>query len=140
MTDGCVHLLFNSSWKVYQLAAGQLLSGQQVRYGKGRRYGPSITYKITPAGSLSSSQPGVSPCWANPLSFVLIDPFHLSWKEFPLAIHLFLLTSSILPPNHHTPLIFPLPSSIFHTAPSISNLSSSFYFLSLLSSVLQLVP
>jgi hypothetical protein len=31
----------------------QLLSGQPVRYRKGRRYGPSITYKITPAGSLS---------------------------------------------------------------------------------------
>jgi hypothetical protein len=32
----------------HQLAAGQLLSGQ----GKVRRYGPSITYKIPPAGSL----------------------------------------------------------------------------------------
>jgi hypothetical protein len=28
MTDGCVHLLYNSSWKFHQLAAGQLLSGQ----------------------------------------------------------------------------------------------------------------
>jgi hypothetical protein len=32
MTDGCVHLLHNSSWKFYQLAAGQLLPGQTV-YG-----------------------------------------------------------------------------------------------------------
>jgi hypothetical protein len=31
--DRCVHLLYNSSWKFYQLAAGQLLSGQPVRYG-----------------------------------------------------------------------------------------------------------
>ncbi len=64
-------LLNNSSWKFHQLAAGQLLPGQPVRYGKGRRYGPSITYKITPAGSLSSSQPGGPPCWASPLVFGL---------------------------------------------------------------------
>jgi hypothetical protein len=32
----CVHLLFNSSWEFHQLAAGQLLSGQPVRYVKGR--------------------------------------------------------------------------------------------------------
>jgi hypothetical protein len=37
--------------------------------GKGRRYGPSITDKITPAGSLSHSQPGGPPCWASPLAF-----------------------------------------------------------------------
>ncbi len=36
------------------VALGELLSGQPVQYGKGRRYGPSITYKITPTGSLSS--------------------------------------------------------------------------------------
>ncbi len=41
-----------SSWKFHQLAAGQLLSGQPVRYGKGRRYGRSIIYKITPAGKV----------------------------------------------------------------------------------------
>ncbi len=40
MTDGCVHFLYNSSWKFHQLATGQLLSGQLVWYGKGRRYGP----------------------------------------------------------------------------------------------------
>jgi hypothetical protein len=49
MTDGCVHLLYNSRWKFHQLAAGQLL-GKLVRYEKGRRYGPSIAYKITPPG------------------------------------------------------------------------------------------
>jgi hypothetical protein len=41
MTDGCVHLqqlVVYSSWKFHQLAAGQPLSGQPVRYGKGRRY------------------------------------------------------------------------------------------------------
>jgi hypothetical protein len=49
----CTYVQYYSSWKFHQLAAGQLLSGQPVRYGKERRYGPSITYKITPAGSLS---------------------------------------------------------------------------------------
>jgi len=76
MTDGCVHLLFNSSWKFYQLAAGQLLSGQPERYGKDRRYGPSIMYKITPAGSLSSSQQGGPPCWTSPLAFGLFVSDH----------------------------------------------------------------
>jgi hypothetical protein len=51
----------------YQLEAGQLLSGQPVRYGKGRRYDTSITYKITLAGSLTSSQPGGPSCWTSPL-------------------------------------------------------------------------
>jgi hypothetical protein len=46
MTDGCVHVLKISSWKFHQLAAGQLLLRQGVRYRIGRRYGPSITYKI----------------------------------------------------------------------------------------------
>jgi hypothetical protein len=73
MTDDCVHLLSNSSWKLLQHAAGQLLSWQPVRYGKGRRYGPFITNKIAPpAGSLSSSQPGGPPCWTSPLAFDLI--------------------------------------------------------------------
>jgi hypothetical protein len=73
MTNGCVHLLHNSSWKFHQLAAEQLLSGQPVRYGKGRRYGPSNTYRIIkPVGSLSSNQPGGSPCWGSPLAFGLI--------------------------------------------------------------------
>jgi hypothetical protein len=63
---------YNSSWKFHQLAAEQLLSGQPVRYGKGGREGPSIIYKIAPAGSLSSSQPGGPPYWVIPLAFGLI--------------------------------------------------------------------
>ncbi len=43
---------------------------------KGRWYGQSITYKIKPAGSLSSSQPGGPPCWASPLAFGLIGVNH----------------------------------------------------------------
>jgi hypothetical protein len=78
MMDGCVHLLYNNSWKFHQLAVGQLLSGQPVRYRKGRRYGPFITSKITPAGSLSSSQLGGPPCWAVPLAFSLIGYKHQS--------------------------------------------------------------
>ncbi len=76
-----------SSWRMFvyiynitaagnsvSLQPGHLLSGQPVWYRKGRRYGPSITYKITHAGSLSSSHPGGLPCWASPLAFGLIDP------------------------------------------------------------------
>ncbi len=65
--DGCVHLLY--SWKFHQLAAGQMLSGQPVWYEKGRRYGPSITYIITFAESLFSSQPGGPPGWTSPLAY-----------------------------------------------------------------------
>jgi hypothetical protein len=72
MADGCVHLLYKSCWKFRQLAAGPLLSGPPVQYRKGKQHG----FKITPAGSLSSSQPGGPPCWASPLAFGLIgcDP------------------------------------------------------------------
>ena len=47
-----------------------------IRYGKGRQYGQSITYKITPAGSLSSRPSRGPPCWASPIAFGLIacDP------------------------------------------------------------------
>ncbi len=55
MTNGCVPLLFNSSWKRYQLAAEQLLIGQTVWYGKAGGTAPSVTVHITPAGSLSPS-------------------------------------------------------------------------------------
>jgi hypothetical protein len=68
LTDGCVHLLYKNSWKFHQFAAGQLLSGKTVQYRKGSRYGPFMTYKITPAGSLSYSQPGGPPCWASLVS------------------------------------------------------------------------
>ncbi len=72
MTDGCVHLLYNISQKFHQLTAGQLLSGKPVRYGKGRQYSPSITYKITHAGSRSFCEPGGPPCWPSPSAFGLI--------------------------------------------------------------------
>jgi len=62
----------NNSWKFHQDAAGQLLSGQPVLYGKVREYGTSITHKITPTGSLSSSQPGGQPCWASHLAYRII--------------------------------------------------------------------
>jgi hypothetical protein len=66
----CVMCTFTISWKFHQLAAGH--AGKAVWFGKGRRFGPSITYKITPAGSLSSSQPGGPPSWTSPLAFGLI--------------------------------------------------------------------
>ncbi len=43
-----------------------------TRYRKGSGYGPSITYKITPAGPLSSSQPVRPPRWTSPLAFGLV--------------------------------------------------------------------
>ncbi len=85
MTDDCVHLLYNISWKFHQLAAGQLLSWQPIRYGKGRRYGPSITHKVTPAGSFSYSQPGRPPWWVSPLAFGLIGP---NCQSFSLCLHI----------------------------------------------------
>ncbi len=71
MMEGCVHFQYNSSWKFNQLAVGHLLSGQPVQDGRGSRYGPPITYRITPFGSLSSSQPGRLSCCASPLTFGL---------------------------------------------------------------------
>jgi hypothetical protein len=69
MMDGCEHLVYYGSYKFHKLAAEQLLSGKLVQYGR-QVYGPFITYKITPAGSLSSSQPGGPQ--VSPLAFGLI--------------------------------------------------------------------
>ncbi len=56
-------------------------------------HGPCIKYKITPTGSLSSSQPGRPPYWTGPLAFCLIGhhwnhtfparPSLLRLKPFP---------------------------------------------------------
>ncbi len=93
----CVHLLNNSSWKFlrfhcadrcwkfHQHAAGQLLSGQPVLYGRDWRYGPSIAYNITPVGSFSSSHPGGPPCWTSPLAFGLIG-YSAGWPT-PIGQH-----------------------------------------------------
>ncbi len=63
----------------YIIAAGNSISSQLGGPCQGNRYGwekaggtarPSCT-KPTPAGSLSSSQPGGPPCWASPLAFGL---------------------------------------------------------------------
>jgi hypothetical protein len=79
-------LQYSSSWKFQQLAAGQLLSGKPVRYRKGWWYGPSIIYKITPAGSLSSSQPGGPTCSASPLAFSLIESMGVATSSFDLDV------------------------------------------------------
>jgi hypothetical protein len=71
--NGCI------AWIYYKTGAGNSIGSQLGsscqcnRYGteKCRRYGPSITHKITPAGSLYSSQPGGPPWWASPLAFGL---------------------------------------------------------------------
>ncbi len=68
---------YSYSWNFHQLAAGQLLSGQPVRYGKaGGTARPSPTKSHLPAGPLSSRQPGGPPCWASPLAFGLIEKNH----------------------------------------------------------------
>jgi hypothetical protein len=56
-----VHLLYYSSFKFHQLAAGQFLSGQPVRYGKGRQYGlarPSRTKSDLTGHSPPAGQAG----------------------------------------------------------------------------------
>ncbi len=72
---GHAFLVWNSSWRmvvyIYNItAADNSISSQQGnRYGtQNQGAGPSITYKITPAGSLSSSQQGGPSCWASPLA------------------------------------------------------------------------
>ncbi len=52
MTDGCVHLLHNSRWKFYQLAAGQLRYGTE----KADRARPSRTKSHLPGHSPLASQ------------------------------------------------------------------------------------
>ncbi len=75
-----VHIYYiTADAKFHQLAAGQLLSGQPVQYGKGWQYGPSITYKTTPALQGHSPQPGGPPCWASPLAFGLIGCYLRLW-------------------------------------------------------------
>jgi hypothetical protein len=70
MTVGCVHLLYYSkipsasSWAAHVRVTGTVLKRQAAS--------PSITCKITPAGSLSSSQPGGPTCWASSLALSLI--------------------------------------------------------------------
>ncbi len=61
MTDGCVHLLYNSSCKFHQLAAGQPLSEQPVRSGKAGGTGRPTQHK--------SHLPGTVPKLAGELTF-----------------------------------------------------------------------
>ncbi len=69
MTDDCVHFLYNSSWKFHQLAAGKLLSGQPVRYGKAGGTARSSQYKshlpglCPPPAQLSRASCRASPPW-----------------------------------------------------------------------------
>ncbi len=131
----------------YLTAAGKSISSQLGSSCQGNRYGTEKVggmarpSQITLVGSLSSSQQGGPPCWANPLSFVYSLIFlsfleKISFGHPPLPPHL-------LPsfPSTITPLqsfLF-LPQS-FIPLLSIPNLSPSFYFLSLLSSVLPHLP
>jgi hypothetical protein len=110
----------------------QLLSGQPVRYGKSRQYGPSITYKVTPAGSLSSSQPVGPPCWVSPLTFCLIEPLFLCRLQFCVDCILYLPQPLLIILNQkramgilylaniqYIALPPPLPPHIYHIPPKI---------------------
>ncbi len=70
-------MLYNSSWKFCQLAAGQLLSGQPVRYRKGRRYRPVHHVQNRTCRVTLTQPPRRSPCWASPLAFGLIGRRYL---------------------------------------------------------------
>ncbi len=59
MTDDCLHLLYSSSWTFYHLAAGQLLLGQPVRYGKGRLWAIRPVHQVKK--NTHTHQPGHSP-------------------------------------------------------------------------------
>ncbi len=93
MTDGDVNLLYKSSWKFHQLAAGQPLLGQPIRYGKGRLYLPSTKYIITPAGSLSSSQPHPKKRFRS-----FPSPAGMSLTKLPLGRNISVMTS-LFPPR-----------------------------------------
>jgi hypothetical protein len=78
---GHAFLAWRSSWRMlvhisYITAAGNSISSAApVRaigvVWKRQAVRLSITYKVAPDGSLSSSQPGGPPCWVSPLAFGL---------------------------------------------------------------------
>jgi hypothetical protein len=100
----------------YLTAAGNSISSisipcQDNRYGTekaGGIYGPSITYKITPAGSLFSSQPGGLSCWTSPLAFGLIGILlpHILWFQLSCQAQ---LPSSSSPPLLYCYVHVPVP-------------------------------
>ena len=77
MTDGwtVVYIYFiTAARNSISSQLGSSCQGNRYQCRKGRQQGLSIIYKITPAGSLSPSQPGGQPCRASPLAFSLIEP------------------------------------------------------------------
>ncbi len=67
---------------------GSSFQGMQLVVSRrGRRYRTSITCKITPAGSLSSGQPGARPCWASTLAFGLIGTNQTNMNNNIRAVH-----------------------------------------------------
>jgi hypothetical protein len=65
MTDGCVHLLYYRSWKFRQLTAGQLLTGQPVRFGKAGGTARPAQYKSHPlTGHCPPAKLSRAPCRA----------------------------------------------------------------------------
>ncbi len=62
------------SWAAPVKATGTVRKRQAV-------HGPSITCKITPTGSLSSSQPGGPPAWASLLAFGLSGDNISGWRR-----------------------------------------------------------
>jgi hypothetical protein len=68
MVEFIYYVLYN---KQLQVSSARSCAAPVRATGKGRPYGPSIPYKITPAGSLISSQPGGTPFRAITLAFGL---------------------------------------------------------------------
>ncbi len=75
----------------------------------------SVTYKITPAGSPSSSQPGGPPCCVGPLAFCLIGSdhrVHTKWQWVLSGVHSIMkIKSACYVGVHGTPSPF---HSIYH--------------------------
>jgi hypothetical protein len=74
MTDGGVHVCtIKQALKILSANSWAAPIRATVTVRKYRRNGPSMMYKITPAGLLSSRKPGGPPCWASPLASLCRD-------------------------------------------------------------------
>ncbi len=78
--DGYTVYIYNITAEGNSISSHLGISCQGNQYGTKKADVTVIKDKITPAGSLSSSQPGGPPCWFSPLAFGLIDR---KWRLAP---------------------------------------------------------
>jgi hypothetical protein len=76
MTVFCIHLEIDQP----QTAASGVIC-------KGRRHGPSFTYKITPGGLLSSSQPGGAAVLGQPSIAFSLTGSNVTWLVKYASLH-----------------------------------------------------